>query len=426
MATFDALMANLILEGFFSFAFAFSVYILIVFSKVMIQRDLMLFFTNLIIIGYLGWRNFVFLQTILQDRINLFPDKWSQWMVNYISYMFLSSALTLNLIEWTKIKIATQSLVLKSLSYYINRRSFLIKASLIILPIKFALGFITSISYWINGLALKFYWFFDGIFLVEMGILFIINAKSFVTNIRTFYYDYFKEEIIFMQFMLILSSVSYLFRSTYLLVGFVFFENGIKEAEERIFEMQNKSLMLISILAVVFLTEMLPFASLILTNAFIIKQKAIKMKTIGQQSKNLFNEQEEDSDIEDSRTYSVVERIRSIRSVIIDEFIDKEDRNSKYHYQMKDKNAGREIFWTYHFFEYIDDYIESNSQVNLSATNQKEESSNLSQVDSEFPFSPKKHKHRVSSRKERLKELDRDVEIKYRDFYTSLSSKVNE
>lgn len=54
MATFDELMANLILEGFFSFAFAFSVYIFIVFFKVMIQRDLMLFFTNLIIIGYLG------------------------------------------------------------------------------------------------------------------------------------------------------------------------------------------------------------------------------------------------------------------------------------------------------------------------------------------------------------------------------------
>lgn len=77
-----------------------------------------------------------------------------------------------------------------------------------------------------------------------MGILFIINAKSFVTNIRTFYYEYFKDEIIYMQFMLILSSVSYLFRSAYLLVGFVFFENGIKEAEQRIFAIKNKPLML--------------------------------------------------------------------------------------------------------------------------------------------------------------------------------------
>ena len=424
MATFDGLMANLVLEGFFSFAFAFSVYIMIIFFKVMIQRDLMLFFTNLITIGYLGWRNFVFLQSILEDRINLFPDKWSLWMVNYIAYMFLSAALTLSLIEWTKIRLATQSLVLKSLTYYTNKKSFLIKASLIILPIKFGLGFITSISYWVNGLALKFYWFFDGIFLVEMGILFIINAKTFVTNIRTYYYEYFKEEMIIMQLTLILSSLSYLFRSAYLLVGFVFFENGIKEAEERIFMIKNKSVMLLWILVIVFLTEMLPIASLILTNAFIVQQKSIKMKTIGQQSNNLLEEQGIDSDVEDSRTYSVAERIRSIRSVIIDEFIDKEDQNSKYHYQMKDKNAGREIFWTYHFFEYIDDYIESNSQVNLINDEPEIDDSNaFSPVGSE---SPARHKHRVSSRKEKLKLLDRDAEVKCRDFYTSLSSRVDE
>lgn len=172
---------------------------------------------------------------------------------------------------------------------------------------------------------------------------------------------------------------------------------------------------------------MLPIASLILTNAFIINQKSIKMKTIGQQSKNIFNEQEEDSDIEDSRTYSVVERIKSIRSVIIDEFIDKEDRNSKYHYQMKDKNAGREIFWTYHFFEYIDDYIESNSQVNLASVVQNDEDNeNMSPAGSDSPKLLKGHRHRISSRKDRLRELDRDVEVKYQDFYASLSSRIAE
>ena len=159
-SSFDELMVNLILEGIFSFAFSFSVYIFIVFFKVMIQKDLMLFFTNLITIGYLGWRMIVFLEKFIDSKYKFFTDDWSLWMLNYSAYLFLSIALTLNLLEWTKIGLATQSLVLKSLSYYINRKSFLMKALLVIFPIKFALGFVTSFGYWLEWFDLKFYCFF--------------------------------------------------------------------------------------------------------------------------------------------------------------------------------------------------------------------------------------------------------------------------
>jgi hypothetical protein len=54
MGDFEGNMISLILESFFAFAFTFSVYIFIVFFKVMIKRDWMLLFTNLITIGYLG------------------------------------------------------------------------------------------------------------------------------------------------------------------------------------------------------------------------------------------------------------------------------------------------------------------------------------------------------------------------------------
>ena len=291
-SSFDELMVNLVLEGIFSFAFTFSVYILIMFFKVMIKRDLMLFFTNLITIGYLGWRMIVFLEKFMDSKYKFFTDRCSSWMINYAAYLFLSLALTLNLLEWTKIGLATQSLVIKSLSYYINRKSFLMKALCIIIPIKFALGFVTSVSYCLEFFDLKFYWFFDGIFLAEMGILFIINAKTLTNNIRTYYMEYFKGDMLFMQITLICSSVSYLFRSAYLLIAFIFFDNGIKDTEEYILGMKNKTLMLISILTVVFLTEMLPIASLILTNAFILNQKSEKMKTIGQLKRKQENEEE--------------------------------------------------------------------------------------------------------------------------------------
>lgn len=54
MPTFDQSLAGLILETFFAFVTTFSIYIFVVFFKVMLKQDLMLFFTNLITIGYLS------------------------------------------------------------------------------------------------------------------------------------------------------------------------------------------------------------------------------------------------------------------------------------------------------------------------------------------------------------------------------------
>lgn len=143
----------------------------------------------------------------------IFQDKCSRWMINYAAYLFLSLALTLSLIKWTRVGLATQSLIIKSISYYFKRKSFLFKALLFIIPLKFALGFTTSLFYCTRDLPLKFYSFFDGIFLSELGILFIINAKTLVTNIRTHYQKYFGADLAFMQVTLVLSSVSYLFRA---------------------------------------------------------------------------------------------------------------------------------------------------------------------------------------------------------------------
>ena len=152
-----------------------------------------------------------------------------------------------------------------------------------------------------------------------------------------------------MRLTLICSSISYLLRSAYLLIAFIFFKNGIMDAQEFVMNLENKILMLLSILSIVFLTEMLPIASLILTNAFILKQKASNMRSIGQH-KRLDIEQELDSDVDDNLSFRSSMTLKSIRSVIIEEFIDKDEQNSRYHYHMKDKKAGREIFWTYHFF----------------------------------------------------------------------------
>jgi hypothetical protein len=54
MPTFEQNLVGLILETFFAFVTTFSIYTFVVFFKVMIKRDLMLFFTNLITIGYLS------------------------------------------------------------------------------------------------------------------------------------------------------------------------------------------------------------------------------------------------------------------------------------------------------------------------------------------------------------------------------------
>lgn len=241
------------------------------------------------------------------------------------------------------------------------------------MPLNFLLGFATSMFYCISNLNIKFYSFFDGIFLAEMGILFIINAKTLVNNIRTHYEKYFKADLIFLQVTLILSALSYLLRATYLLGAFIFFENGINDIELYIRLQGNGFVTLLSTLAIVSLTELLPIASLILTHAFILKQKSMKMKTIGQARNNLLESVSEiESDPEQHRD-SAYERIRSIRSLIINEFIDKDEANSRYQYKMKDKNAGREIFWTYHFFEYIDDYIDSNSKVEPTTIDKEQE-----------------------------------------------------
>jgi hypothetical protein len=208
-------------------------------------------------------------------------------MINYAAYLFLSLSLTMMLIEWTKVGLVTQSLILKSKSYYVKRKSFLMKALWIVIPLKFLLGFMTSVFYCTSELELKFYSFFDGIFLAEMGILFIINAKTLVNNVRHHYRENLGSDLVFMQITLILSSFSYLFRSAYLIVSFVFWEDGIQEVEEKIDNFSNKLLMLISTLLIVFLTELLPIISLILTNAFILKQKMMKLKAIGEQEDEL-------------------------------------------------------------------------------------------------------------------------------------------
>lgn len=245
-----------------------------------------------------------------------------------------------------------------------------------------------------------------------MGVLFIINAKSFANNIRIYYYKYFKGEMFLMQLTLILTSFAYLFRSSYLLIGFVFYEGGILEIEKNIFEMKDKLVMLGFILTVVFLTEMLPILSLILTNAFILKNKSMRTRIIGGPNKNLLVRQEDDSDLEEN-SGSISERIRSIRSVIIAEFIDKDEENSQYHYHMKDKNAGREIFWTYHFFEYIDDYIENNSQATAEAPDndkdEEEEQRSLAASNG-----GKYIQKRASSRKRKdiMRQLGKEEEIK--------------
>ena len=87
---------------------------------------------------------------------------------------------------------------------------------------------------------------------------------------------------------------------------------------------------------------------------------------------------------------------------------------------MKDKRAGREIFWTYHFFEYIDDYIESNSQVGLTASEHQDEepSENF-----ELLTTLRKQQKRVSSRKDKIRLLDQEEEIKWKDI-SSQSSRV--
>jgi hypothetical protein len=90
----------------------------------------------------------VFIQSFLDmHNIRLFKNECSEWMINYAAYFFLSLALTMNLIEWTKVGLATQSLILKSLSFYVKRKSFLMKALIIIIPVKFILGFLTSLFF---------------------------------------------------------------------------------------------------------------------------------------------------------------------------------------------------------------------------------------------------------------------------------------
>lgn len=275
------------------------------------------------------------------------------------------------------------------------------------------LGFATSIFYCTSGLNLKFYSFFDGIFLAEMGILFIINAKTLVNNIRTHYEKYFKADLIFLQVTLILSALSYLLRATYLLGAFIFFDNGISDIELYIRLQGNGFITLLSTLIIVSLTELLPIASLILTHAFILKQKSMKMKTIGQAGNNLLESVSEvESDVEMHRD-SAFERIRSIRSLIINEFIDKDEANSQYQYQMKDKKAGREIFWTYHFFEYIDDYIDSNSRVESTTMDREQDSDdpNNGTINFELIANIRKQQRESSRRrKEMVKQLDREEE----------------
>ena len=136
--------------GIFAIATLVSLAILIKNFKMMIKRDLVLFFTNLIVIGYLMCRMLAFLDLV-------FNQKCSKWMILYASYVFLSLALALSLIEWTKVGLATQSLVIKSLSYYVNRKSFLTKALLIIIPLKFSLGFFSSILYCSKDYELTYY-----------------------------------------------------------------------------------------------------------------------------------------------------------------------------------------------------------------------------------------------------------------------------
>lgn len=324
-------------------------------------------------------------------------------MINYAAYFFLSLALSMMLIEWTKVGLATQSLILKSLSYYVKRKSFLLKALLIVMPLKFLLGLLTSVFYCTSDLKLKFYAFFDGIFLAEMGILFIINAKTLVNNIRLNYQEYFGSDLLFMQIALILSSISYLLRSTYQITSFVFFEDGIMEVEQRIDKLENKLVMLGLTLGIVFLTEILPIASLIITNAFILKQKSMKMKTIGEQENEMLERSGQSSiDDRDSFENSLTRsQVRSIRTLIINEFIDKDLDNSQYNYQMKDKSAGREIFWTYHFFEYIDDYIDKNTKSEIAQDNANFNEKPMDATVGFMAMTENEKKRRVSSRRKR-------------------------
>lgn len=260
-----------------------------------------------------------------------------------------------------------------------------------------------------------------------MGILFIINAKTLVNNIRLYYAKYFGRELIFLQITLILSALSYLLRATYLLTGFVLYEEGIVYIEKLIKIIPERELMLMAMLTVVSLTELLPLASLLLTNAFILKQRSMIKNTIGEDNHNLLEEpMSDDSDLDGHRPVTSA-RVKSIRSLLIDEFIYKDEKNSQYNYHMKDKQAGREIFWTYHFFEYIDDYIDSNAKSEtIQDKGHTDEDINDATQNFELMANSRKQQ-RVSSRrrKEMMKQLDKDEEERCNHMYSSVSSKLD-
>lgn len=109
------------------------------------------------------------------------------------------------------------------------------------------------------------------------------------------------------------------------------------------------------LLIVVSLTELLPIASLIITNAFFLKQESMIIRGIDEVNESLIEgETTEDSDIMDLRPQEIpaLVRVKTIHNLFANE--------------LKNKKLSRQIFWTYHFFEYLDDFIDGNTQAETS------------------------------------------------------------
>lgn len=219
---------------------------------------------------------------------------------------------------------------------------------------------------------------------------------------------------------LITCSLSYLFRASYLLICFVF-SRGIQKNFE---EFDDDIMNLIASLILVVLTEILPIISLIMTVLYLLSQKSSKLSTIGEKEQDLLDVQIDgnDSDLDEEENQER-KRTKDIRSIIINEFIDKDDADSRYHYHMHNKNIGREIFWTYHFFEYVDDYIDNNSKFETTQhekdtsdnRNAAEDSQELSMQDSNI-------RHSTRIKKNYIKELGKRQENKFQDVLSSIHS----
>jgi len=195
------------------------------------------------------------------------------------------------------------------------------------------------------------------------------------------------------------------------------------QIEEQIEKLKNNLLSFAITLILVGFTEIFPIISLILTVSFILRQRSTKVNSIGEKGQDLLEDSNDnDSDVEDNRRESVVIKIKSIRSLIINEFIDKDDLNSEYSYKMKDKKAGREIFWTYHFFEYIDDLIDNSTKLE---TTQDKESDEIQDATDNFEALTKARKmQRTSTRKKKdiINNLDEFEKNRCDEAFSSIHS----